>query len=484
MMKLYKAAIKNVLLGASLLASPGLSAEVVPEVSAAFDFNRDYWETTVNSKNYDSATATDPEFSDKVLWPNLTGKEAFAAEKWEKASRTVTWAFPGEDGGKKGHNPFDVASWLVDGEPAGKTVGHIEELFGETVDVVIPESEKPYRIDLRQGSHGVKALRNQVFRHITVGKNAYFKGGGDGVGRTVHGNIWVKRGGMLYGQGSMRFMGGKNTFLRNENGWGSPGGQVSQYFRFEKSDASVEILGDVQVLDELFVTSGMAIVGVNSRMRGGRHARPIIEPKGTLAVLNGGIFGKWQNDFYNVDFRVQGTLLGGLPDRPLTRDAFVTVSFKNHTDQQYSGPGGPMEDGKPEHLHRYPSMVIEGSGTVKGIIAPGSKAKFHLTSAGPLTGRYRPLPESEREEKELNKNPTKEKFFQWYDALPRGNTIFVDGGATIENVHFNHLAKGGLLVKETGIDQQWREVTFGSENGAQGNDLFTVIKGLDRNGRY
>jgi hypothetical protein len=468
----------------SLLLSP-LPAAAAPEnLEKQFQENSDYWDKPLKASGYADATAAAPQFDKKELWPQLTGKEAFPKTEWPAPARVVSWEHPGKNGDKKGLNPFDLTSWLVDGKPAEDAVEHIEELFGPDVDVVFPADSKSYRVDIRESSHGVKGLRNQQYRHITVGENALFKGGGDGVGRKVYGNIWVKRGGRLYGQGSMSFEGAQDVFVRNDNGWKTGGGQLSQYFRFNKSDASVEFFGDVQVLDELFVTSGTVIVGVNSRLRGGRNADPVIEKGGTLAILDGGIYGKWQNDFASRDLEIFGTVLGGLPERPLTRSAFLTLSFKNHTNQKYEGPGGPMEKGQPEWMPRVPSLVLSGGATLKTISTDPTHARLIVTSADEIHGRYRPTKDSDLEQKLLEKYPDRAKFYAWYDDLPRGITIAVKGDVTVENVTFDHLAEGGLVLSNPDLMQSWQGVTYGPGNYAQGDALIKQVEKFHKHNRY
>jgi len=468
-------------LAAATLAIPPLHGEETPDyLSAAFDANRDYWENTLKSENYASATAAAPDFGDKVLWPQLSGKEAFIKESWE-GGRLVTWAHPGESGDASGHNPFDPANWLIDGKPADQTVGSMEELFGETTDLLFPASETPYMVDIREGSHGTDALKNQVFRHITVGENAYFKGGADRIGRKVYGNIWVKRDATFYGQGFMAFTGPANTFFRNDNGWGSPGGRISQFLLVEKAAASVEFLGDIQVVDRLLLGEGTAIVGINSRVRGGN---PLFNRPATLALMDGSIFSKSTNDLRVPDLVVSGTVSGGLTDRPLESDAYLAVSFKNHGNRPYDGPAKPVYRNEPLEMIRVPSLVLESGARLISIPGKDKDARLVITSTATDEGLYRPRPDSERETLTLKNEPDAAKFHSWYDALPHGISVFVSPGASLGNVRFERVAKGGMLLTDPATPVSWTDVAFGDGNGASGNEIFSEIKGLATDGSY
>jgi len=468
-------------LAAAMLAIPPLHGEETPDyLSAAFDANRDYWENTLKSENYASATAAAPDFGDKVLWPQLSGKEAFIKESWE-GGRLVTWAHPGESGDASGHNPFDPANWLIDGKPADQVTGSMEELFGETTDLLFPASATRYRVDIREKSHASDVPGNQVFRHITVGENASFHGGGDGIGRRVSGNIWVKRDATFNGQGFMAFTGSANTFFRNDNGWGSPGGRISQFLMVGKAAASVEFLGDIQVADRLLLGEGTAIVGINSRLRGGN---PLFNRPATLALMDGSIFSKSTNDLRVPDLVVSGTVSGGLPDRPLESDAYLAVSFKNHGNRPYEGPAKPAYRNGPLEMIRVPSLVLESGARLISIPGKDKAARLVITSTATDEGRYRPRLDSERETLTLKNEPDAAKFHSWYDALPHGITVFVSPGASIGNVRFDRLVEGGILVTDPATRAPWSEVGFGEGNAGSGTELFTEIRGLSKDLSY
>ena len=433
-----------------------------------------------------TATAHAPRFDDKDHWASLSGKEYFLEEQW-KPGRLYVWAHPGETGNlhrgrrRSPLDPTDPENWLVDGKPA-------EELnFDENADLLLPASDTFYEVGFRTTD-----IR-ETFRHVTVEPGAGFIGGGDGRGRTIYGNVWIKRGGAMYAQGATNLVGSRHTFFRNDNlaqprdGDRRDGRRCSQYFAFNKEGgASVEFLGCVTVSDEFRVHSGTVIVGRDSQLRPGRHAAPRIYREGTLALLDGAFFGKWCNDFGIPDMTVDGgAILGGLPDRPLTRNCTFGLSLKNHTNATFSGLNGEEHD----ESRRVPSLAVLAESTIKSHTDDPAKAKLVFTYVPEGIGDrssfdLRPLPGSAREQKVLDRHPEAARRFAWFDKLPRGLDVFLGSDVVLEVVEFDNLRQGGVLYQDAGTRANWTNVSFGPGCLAESNKLFTHVEKLGRNGEY
>ncbi len=432
------------------------------------------------------ATAHEPRFDDQTLWPDLSGKEYFLKEQWPKA-RLYVWAYPGETANlhrgrrRSPRDPTDPKNWLVDGRPAEELV------FDETADLLLPASEVPYEVGFR-----TTELR-ETFRHVTVEPGAAFIGGGDGRGRTIYGNVWIKRGGAMYAQGATNFVGPRHTFCRNDN-LAPPeddnrrdGRRCSQYFTFSKEGgASVEFLGHVSVSDEFRVYSGTVIVGRDSSLRPGRHAAPRIYRDGTLALLDGAFFGKWCNDFGIPDMTVEGgTIQGGLPDRPLRRNCTFGLSFKNHTNATFR----QLNEEEHRESRRVPSLALLEGSTIRSITIDPRKARLVLSYVPDGVGErssfdLRPLPGSTREQKVLDRHPGAAERFAWFDRLPRGLDVFLGAGAVVDTVEFDSLRAGGILYQDAATKAAWKNVFFGAGCLARGDALFTHVEKLGRNGEY
>ncbi len=430
------------------------------------------------------ATAHQPEFADEGLWPNLSGKEYFLEEQWGPG-RLYVWARPGETGNlhrgrrRSPCDPTDPNNWLVNGEPAKELV------FDENADLLLPASEKPYQVGFRTTD-----IR-EVFRHVTVESGAQFIGGGDGRGRTIYGNVWVKKGGAMYAQGATNLVGDRHTFFRNDNLTGSEDGRdgrrCSQYFTFNKQGgASVEFRGCVTVSDEFRIHSGTVIVGRDSLLRPGRHASPRIYANGTLALLDGAFFGKWCNDFGIPDMTVQGgRILGGLPDRPLRRNCTFGLSFKNYTNATFKG----LSDEQHRESRRVPALVLLDGSAMRSYSADGYNARLVLTyvpnGIGDRTSfDLRPLAGSRGEEKVLSRHPEAEERFEWFDGLPRGLDCFFGTGVTVSGIELRNFREGGVLYSDETTRKSWRNLQLGPGCAAKGDAMFTRIEKVGRNGGY
>ena len=434
------------------------------------------------SAKYKDATALDPLYEDKKMWPQLTGKEYYTKAIWP-ATKVMTWAKPGENGGKrvKGLDPADPANWLENGKPA-KTVE-----FDENTDIVLPSSDVPYVINFRDDN---EETWQELYRHVTVGENCDFNGGGDGRGRMITGNVWIKRGGSMYAQGATKFAGTQHTFFRNDSSDLESTKDVnyqmfSQYFEFLKEEGkSVEFLGHVTCLDEFRGESGnIIIVGPDSWLQPGRNAAPILKGGATLALMDGARFGNWQNNFGNIDLEVTGNVWGGLPDRPLTRSARFDAHFKNYT--QNTDIPDLNENSRISNLPRVPSLVFHKGSTLKSHSTDPAKARLVIGWDGGFASSFGPDPANLEAAKERTRQDENyPAHMKWFTALPRGIDMWLADDVVIEDVTLDDFRKGGIMLENLSLPDQWKGVVYGPGNAATGKELFSKSDSLDRGGRY
>lgn len=423
---------------------------------------------------YDQITAADSHLTDKTLWPMLCGKEFFLGETWAKA-RTLVWAKPGVSGVPKSRNATDllvtdVKNWTENGKPA-------TDLWDEDTDLVLPSAGAAYELSFRDCG------TRQAFRHITVGRNAQFNGGGDGVGRQIFGNVWIKRGGAIGSQGATSFLGKQHVFYRNDN---DDHGNDSQYYIFGKTEnRSIEFIGNAGTGDEFKVEGCTVIVGQDSRLTPGRDATPEITKGGTLALMDGAFFGNWINNFQQVDLTVNGNVCGGLPERPLTRNCVWAVGFKNHTQAAFTS-----QQGTTTHYERVVSVRLTAGSSLKSHMALGKKSgHLVLTSMGEQGGILwaRALPGDwtyRLEQEHADKYPDRLERYAWFDHLPRGIDVAIESNVTVANVEFDHLRKGGLLLADPAVVTTWNGVTFGKHNHAPASELPAKLPEVKNNGGY
>jgi len=463
MHRLEPVRVASALLGVTsfLAASAPADEQVVDIETVGAQDRMAIWEEAAKADGYAEVTAAVPNFGNKALWPTLTGREAFVVQEWPKPARTLVWAHPGESGAvyprPTPRDPTDPKNWREDGRPCETFV------LDEQTDLVLPPSETPYVVNFREGPV------REVVRHVTVGAGATFAG----VSRAVRGNIWVKRGGSIGCHGSTNFVGERHTFFRNDNDTGLD----SQYYTFNKEqpELSVEFLGRTATLDEWKLFRGTVIVGAESTMLPGRNAQPFVEKEGTLVLMDNAFWGKWQIEFAEaLDLEVKGKLLGGLPERPLTRNAYVGLSIRNWKPVDFSSVEDP--DGKHALTDKRVCSLMARSGAVlRTHAAPGSEARLVITRRPKFFGR-----EKSREwfgqlgylgqirpgpciKGRMRKSKYREdaKFRQMFESLRWKTVIFVDADVTIDNVLLDHIGPGGIATPDPDAFRARKSITYG-----------------------
>jgi hypothetical protein len=420
------------------------------------------WKKARSAAGYEQATAHAPQFDNTALWPNVTGAEAYVKQTWSKG-HVYIWANPGKSGGVG-----DGGNWVTeDGQPAGKLT------FGLDTDIVLPAAANVYTVDFKPLGAG------QLFRHVTIGRNATFSTGGDGKGRTVYGNLWVKHGGASLGNAAMRFAGEGNSFVRNDNIYWREGGigekepeykapefraaMISQYITNMKAPgASVEYLGHVRVLDEFSVVSGMLIIGPDTLTQPGRNATPKVQKGAVLAIMDGARFFKWINEWKYPDMILGGTIQGGTSERPLKRNAYFGMSFRPW-QEQYMAPYKNIK----QINETFPVMTVESTGALKTFIAqPEARlvVKWHGVS---LTG-------------DINEDGADKLSKQLqaadYARIPRKIDMLFKPGASCEDVTFEDVHVGGMMHVDPATKAAFKNVRFGSNCDQPESSLWRQVK--------
>ncbi len=459
-----------------LLAGKAPAAEVVKDAEGCTVPPQPVsaYAAAATAADYAKATAHDPHFSDRKIWPHTTGKEAYATYQWPKG-RVLVWAHPDMGDNAKAFNVGDAGNWLENGKPATK-------LWDESTDLVFPDAYKPYTVSL------ASAKRKQQMRHVTIGANAVLVTGGDGVGRIILGNLWIKRGGKTGNQGATSFLGPGDVFVRNDNDfipnmdtdWRNLA-NLSQYFNLNKAKGgSIEFLGHISTSDEFNQGPCLVIVGPDSRVQPGRNATPTIDTGGVLALMDGARFYSWTNNWDSRDLGCSGTIQAGLPDRPVKRDAYLLLTHKNFTGARYQGPNPwMMFDKEVREFPRLPSLLLKQGAELKSYSTDLSKARLVISYAGYLgMWDFRAPKGSNYEREQLDRRDHPQERFAWLDALPQLVTVYFAPGVKVEGVFFDHIAPGGLLMAKPQDRSTWKNVTFGTHNGGKPEALVQAVEEL------
>jgi len=424
-------------------------------------------------------SASNPQYGDKKVWGMLVGDEYFPKQKWAKG-RTFIWnvkksieAGKGSRG-RRGPDGSDPSNWIdaATGKPA-------TELPDMNTDLILPDSETPYKAAL-----GAADKKGSFCRHVTIGKNAAFSSWGARHHQfRLFGNLWIRPGGaMRTGQGNLVFAGDKHTFLRYdwpEDGvlkklhderavspykkdgeiiktpWGA--NTIGTYMRHDKAQGvSTEVIGFARLADEVGIKSGTFIVGRDSRFVTTGPSSVSINKGARVVLMDGAQCSHGQNQFVNRDWGVQpgGQVTGGTPDRPLKRDAYMGVGYRNWMNLPV--PKRPndkkeiptMADGtKLYYAYLGANAMIKGD--LIGYPAKGTNARLvvgwqRIASGG--AGSW---------------GRTDEAFQKVFPRIAPKIRIEIGTDARIENVRFDDLPRGGIVTSGGDIFKKWKNVSFG-----------------------
>lgn len=367
------------------------------------------------------------------LWHAEVGKTAYAKQAWPKAPLYV-WSNIEEgtkSSGKGGKetDPSDPAFWTVDGKPATAPPSAND-------DVLFPKNAMVR----------VKEVARLNMRHLTVEQGARVP---VLVKLRPVGNIWVKEGSYCT-QLVVEINGDKDVFLRNDNlDWHQDRAQFANKIVFNKGlNSSIEVVGTVRTGDELVFMKGTTIVGPDSRLVPGNRSSQPIYPEARLVLMSGSHYHKRGNQPYNTDTVVSGVLQAGTPERPLTRDATIGLSFKAKGDTtlvpEAFKPGSPSDYG----------LVVNPKGSLLVHSADPQKARLVFTWNGLSSN--------------LHKGPDKP------DPVARHVDLVLQGKVDLAGVHFDRIRTGGILISDPAIRSKGA-ISFGEHNQGGPDTLFKIL---------
>ena len=351
-------------------------------------------------------SAHNPCYDQPGLWPEGVKETAYYKQKWEPA-RVLVWAKGKVLEKGPASTLYPAENWLENGKPAKQDAD-------ENCDLVFPDQkelgwDKWLRINPTVSCH-----------HLTVGQGVSL----DNLGK-ISGNLWSK--GWAHSWGGA-FVGKQNTFVRV----GSKDRILKMYAVNKDPSASVEIVDRLRLCDWLEVNSGQLIVGPGAVLEGGNRHQNIIAPRGTLALMSGATFKTFEFKRQAYDLDVYGKVLAGTPERPLTKDAFFSLS------------GKAKEHGTPQGFHTPNDRSIRFNKTSSLIVhsADPTKARLVFTAVNP--------------------------------KAPKLDAQF-GGSMTLDGVLFDHFDLGGIQMTDPEARKTWKNVFFGENNASKGDVMFAKI---------
>ena len=422
-------------------------------------------------------TADNPQFENKEAWPMLVGDEYFAKQKWDEGRTLIlNTELLLQDVQRERVLKLDCSvpsSWI--NAATGKPAVSMPDM---NTSIILPDSEIPYFAM-------VKSERRLECRHVTVGRNAtlspkFCRGGG---GFKLTGSLWIRPTGSIQsGMYTIGFIGDKHTFIRYD--WPEDGvlkklhdqraispykvngeiiktpwltNRISTYMRHDKqAGVTTEVLGLVRLADEIQVQAGTIIVGRDSRFVSTGPSCVSIANGAKVVLMDGAQCSHGRNQFANRDWGIKagGAVTGGTPDRPLRRDAYMGMGYRNWQNLPVppsEGSNKPIrttEDGTKLYYAygKYSTLV---SGDLIGYPAPGSNARLVVCWQRIASGGAG------------NWGRTDEAFQKVFPKFLPKIKLWISDTSKVENVRFDDLQPGGIVTKSLETFESWKNVSFG-----------------------
>lgn len=413
----------------------------------------------------------------RVDWPDAPPEDgrrpAYATETWHAPKRLMVWAKPGTSGMLTTADNWIIVEVGGKVKPDSDSVddGKLKDSWWHAdTDILVPAASEKYHCR-RSGKFPC--------RHITVEHKAKFEAAAL---TSLHGNVWVARGGYYRTRYSTRLKGDKHTFFLNDQpsltpespgvevvrrgyiipkehpGPGYDGYCVAQYLRVRKAgDASIEFVGTVTSSDDFQLFQGTAIVAENSQLWAGTRSKQHFRRGTTLRLMSGAEYGKAHNapgsgygfkySEGSMDAVINGRIEAGTEDHPITENAYFGISFK--APAGFEGSTDPS-DGTLEG--RVPGAVI----------APGAEIVAHTTNPdkAKLVIRWH-----------RRHNDWYEGRLDGYKEMPEWITLGIGREVMLENVEFDDLARDGLMLEDPSVVRDWKNVTFGDRCQCDRDDV-------------
>ena len=438
--------ISALMLASMVCCGWGNSAEVQREpLTEAFREGEppSWYLVSSTAATYASATAHQPLFADQALWNDDARQAAYAKQVWP-AARVLVWASPGS-AAKDG---WEAKHWLENGKPALKGID-------PDTDLVLPDAPGEYFVSLTDG----RKYQPAAFRHLTIGKRAMVAGH-----FATRGNVWVKAGGGFMNMDQS--VGDGHVFLRDDNlGRASEHRgrtMVDHFFVRKSAGSSVEFIGIFKSEDNWQCESGMMVVAPQSEIGMGNRTPPIIRKGASIAIMSGGYLSRRSNCDWGTDLTVEGSLLGGLPGRPLTSDARLGLGWKTKGMFLTGNRGGRYPG--PDNM----GMVVADSGRITVTTADPAKARLliNCSKRDNDSGQIANISQGQA----LNGEALVAKM----NELPRLTDMSILGEVTWGGLRFDNILKGGIKVKA--IPDLVTGPIFGQGNAGTPRELFTLLK--------
>ncbi len=229
---------------------------------------------------------------------------------------------------------------------------------------------------------------------------------------------------------------------------------IGTYMAHDKPQGiSTEVLGFARMADEVGIKSGTFIIGRDSRFVTTGPSSVSVTKGAKVVLMDGAQCSHGQNQFVNRDWGVHtgAEVTGGTPDRPLRRDAYMGLGYRNW--QNLPIPERENEKAKPQtgakKYYAYGGYNAMVQGDLIGYPAPGTDARLvvcwqRISSGG--AGSW---------------GRTDAAFQEVFPKFLPKISIWISGTSKLVNVRFDDLHRGGIVTANMETYESWKNISFG-----------------------
>jgi len=410
-----------------------------------------------------------------TLWADVPGKGQYgkyAKQDWPDCP-VMIWAQPGTSGAcSAGPN------WLDETGTPCFEFPRIPRQGGQSdtppLDMLLPVADSPYAVTgwFRRGGKV-----SPLHRHLTIERNACYA-----APHNLHGNLWMKHGSGLNGLTGSRggefanIQPGLHRFLRfdgkriphRRGGIKAPladsrDAVLAQFGYFSTGEGgTLELIGKIRsAADRLSIGgTGTMIISEGSELHEGSRSALWILHGATLALLQDAFAGTemtQQRPQCYASMIVGGTLMIGLPDKPIRRDMRFALS-------------GIRED----LISRDPGFSVRSTGSS---FVLGRQGRFVIHSADPQKARVIfTMHDSKRaitRDAGYRAKASKARDMALWN--PEGIGCYFAGRTEIDGIVFDKVYPGGIIVAPE-ARAKWKNVSYGKNNLAKPEKLYWDLK--------
>jgi hypothetical protein len=342
------------------------------------------------------------------------------------------------------------------------------------IDMLLPAADTRYAVSgwSSRGSEG-----SPLHRHLTIEQNACY-----GATDNLHGNLWMKHGSGLNGLTGSRggefanIQPGLHRFLRFDGKRiayrlgdihaplvDSRDADLAQYGYFSTGDGgTLELIGKIRsAADRLSIGgTGTMIISEGSELHEGSRSALWVQHGATLALLQGAFAGTemtQQRPQCYASMIVGGTLMIGLPDKPIRRDMRFALSGI-----------------RKELISRSPGFGVRSAGSS---FVLGQQGRFVIHSADPKKARVIfTMHDSERafaRDAGYRAKASNARDMAYWN--PEGIGCYFAGRTVVDGILFDKVYPGGIIVAPE-ARAKWKNVFYGQNNLAEPEELYWDLR--------